>query len=452
MVAASVPVPDLARGTAADVAGVGIAPTPAAGAPPGAGASPGGPATPPTRGAAVPWVLSTYFAEGLPYSIAHKVASEFFTAAGASLQVIGLTSFFGIPWNLKFLWSPLVDMVGTPRRWLLLTQLAVGLATAALAWPAARGALGLAAGGFLLLAAIAATHDIAIDGFYLYALDKKSQAAHSGLRVTAYRVALAKGGILVALAGWTSWPVAFLTGGAALGLLAAVHALILPRPRRVSEPHPVAEVFGEGAAPPPPKPRYLEAFATFLRRPRVATIFAFIILYRAGDAMMFAMNSPLLKSLGLDTATRGLLSATLGSIASIAGSILGGLLVARYSLRRTLFPISMLQSSAILLYALLAWLRPPLWGVAAIVVAEQLAAGVGTAALMVFLMRLCTGSYKAAHFAIGSAFMSLAATVAGSASGFIADRVGFVVFFEIAFAASIPGVVLARLVPVEGGD
>ena len=434
-----------------------------AGAPGQAGAAPVALVPADTRApaparAAVPWVLTTYFAEGLPFSIAHKVASEFFTASGASLQAIGLTGFFGAPWNLKFLWSPLIDLYGTPRRWLVFTQLAVGLATAALSWPAARGALGLAAVGFLLVALLAATQDIAVDGFYLHALDKKAQAAHSGLRVTAYRVAFSAGGGLVALAGWSSWPLAFLVGGATLVLLSLTHAVILPRPRRGPAEDPIAAATtgtsagtsGERPRPAsPPRQSYLEAFATFLRQPQVGLTLTFILLFRAGDAMMFSMTSPLLKSLGVDTATRGLLSVLGGSLASIAGSMLGGIAVARLGLARTIFPIALLQSLAIPLFVLLAWARPALPGIAAIIVLEQLAAGVGTAAFTVFIMRRCAGEYRASHFAIGTALMSVATTVAGGASGFIADRVGFVVFFAIAFAASLPGVVLARVVPTD---
>ncbi|MDC0683610.1 MFS transporter [Sorangium atrum] len=386
------------------------------------------------------WISSTYFAEGLPYAIAHKVAGEFFTAAGASLEIIGLTSLYGLPWNLKFLWSPLVDLHGSPRRWLVGAEIALVAIVLGLAAAAHSGAIWLVAALFGAVAVAAATHDIAVDGFYLQALDKDAQAAFSGLRVGAYRLALLAGALLVAFAGWASFGAAFGVAAGGLALLAIAHAAGLPRP---------AATPGAGAAPGATGlRRYVEPFRAYLRQPKIASSLAFILCYRAGDALMFAMSSPLLKSLGLDTAARGNVGGV-GTVASIAGSILGGVIIKRWGLSRTIFPIALVQSSAILLYVALAWARPALPWLVALVTLEQLAAGVGTAVLAVFLMRRCVDGYKSSHFAIGSALMSVSATFAGSLSGYLAASVGFTAFFAIAFAASIPGVVLSRLVPRE---
>lgn len=394
---------------------------------------------PPADGRAVrasPWVASTYFAEGLPYSIVHQIATQLFTAMGASLQATGLTSLYGLAWNLKFVWSPLVDRTATMRRWIVGLQLALGVLVLAMAVPAGSGDLGTVARLLVLVAVLAATQDVAIDGFYLRALGKNDQAALSGFRVAAYRASLLVGnGLLVALAGWVSWRAAFLAAGGILLVLAVAHLLFLPRPA------------SDAPAPTAPGAHYLDALSTFVRQPEAASVLAFILLFRAGDALMFAMGTPLLKDLGLDTDTRGLVSGVAGTLASIVGSVIGGLIVARVSLPRALFPIAALQSAAIPLYALVAATRPGLPWVAAAVVAEQLVAGIGTAAFTVFILRRCAGAYKASHFAVATALMSVAATVAGSASGFLADALGFPVFFLLAFAASWPGVLLARRVP-----
>ncbi|EYF03127.1 AmpG permease [Chondromyces apiculatus DSM 436] len=384
--------------------------------------------------AALSWVVSSYFAEGLPYAIVHKFASEFFTAAHASTGIIGLLSLYGLAWNSKFLWSPLLDVHSTSRRWLLATEVLIGLAVMALAWPAGDGALGLVAGGFALVALLAATHDIAVDGFYLQALHKDAQTRLTGVRVGAYRGALLVGGsVLVTLAAVTSWRWAFVAAGALILGIAGLHAAILPHP---------------ASARPASRPSYFAALKSFVRQPQIAPVLAFIVLYRAGDAMMFSVSTPFLKWLGLDLAARGLLNMP-SIVASIGGSMLGAFAVSRWGLRRALLPITLLQSLAIPLFAVLAWLRPSLPLVGGIVIVEQLAAGVGTAALMVFLMRRCAGEYKASHFAVASALMSLPATAIGSVSGFLAERVGFTVFFGLAFVASLPGVFLARRVPTD---
>ncbi|MEK8088265.1 MFS transporter [Thermithiobacillus plumbiphilus] len=394
-------------------------------------------ATTPQRGRTVIWALSTYFAQGLPYSIVHQMSAQFFTAAGASLQAIGLTSLYGLAWNLKFLWSPLVDLISTKKSWIIGIELLLAAVVAMLAWPA-QGSfdLALAAKIFLVVAFLAATHDIAIDGYYIQSLDDADQAAYSGLRVAAYRVALLVGnGALVVLAGKVSWMIAFLAAAGILALLALMHKLILP-----PVPASVRQVGGSVLR---------DAFFSYLRQPHIWMVLGFILLFRAGDAMMFAMSTPLLKELGYDTAARGFLSGTVGTLAGIGGALLGGALISRHGLRRTFFPFALVQSLAIPAYAWMAYVEPGFWGVAFVVGFEQLAAGFGTAALMVFLMQRCQGDYQATHFAIGSALMSVAATFAGSASGFIADSVGFTVFFWFAFALSWPGVILAGLMPAR---
>src|SRR5262249_188268 len=151
---------------------------------------------------------------------------EFFTAMGASLGAIGLTSLYGLPWNFKFAWSPLIDGYGSMRRWIWSLQAVLAVLIAILAWPAQERDLGLVARLLLVVAVLAATQDIAIDGFYLRVLEKDEQAALSGLRVAAFRVAMLVGkGMLVWLAGKMSWSACFLTAGAILGALALGHAV-----------------------------------------------------------------------------------------------------------------------------------------------------------------------------------------------------------------------------------
>jgi PAT family beta-lactamase induction signal transducer AmpG len=380
------------------------------------------------------WTTSTYFAEGLPYSIVHQISAQFFTAAGASLQAIGLTSLYGLAWNLKFLWSPLVDLIGSKRKWLVALELGIALIVAFLIWPAADFDLALAAKIFLIIAFLAATHDMAVDGYYIQSLNDSDQAAFSGLRVAAYRIALLVGnGSLVVLAGMISWAACFLAAAAIMAALAFLHHGLLPKIQANKNSLDISMI--------------REAFATFLRQPDIKIMLAFILVFRAGDAMMFAMATPLLRDLGYDTAARGFLSGTVGTLTGIGGAMLGGAIISRIGLRRCLLPFTLIQSLAIPAYAWMAYVKPGIIGVGAVVAIEQLAAGVGTAALVVFLMQRCSGNFQATHFAIGSALMSVAATVAGSLSGFVAAHVGYTLFFWIAFVISWPGLILAWIMP-----
>jgi PAT family beta-lactamase induction signal transducer AmpG len=185
----------------------------------------------PRRGKAVAWVSTTYFAEGYPYSIVVNIADALFNSLGASLQAIGLTALFHVPWNLKLLWGPLVDRYETKRAWMIATQfvLAVLLVVMSFAMDAA-DVLAVATVLFVALAVVAATQDIAIDGYYLEALDDKGQAALVGLRAALYRVATiaAFGGFLM-IADWASWRLSWLIAAAVMFALAIFHRSFLPR-------------------------------------------------------------------------------------------------------------------------------------------------------------------------------------------------------------------------------
>lgn len=387
---------------------------------------------------AMAWVTTTYFAEGLPYSVVHQIASQFFTAMHASLESIGLVSLYGLAWNLKFAWSPLVDLLGTVRRWLIVLELLLAASIAWIAWPAHHGDLGAVARALVVVAVLAATHDIAIDGFYLQGLGQRQQAAYAGLRVAAYRVALLVGnGVLVWLAGTTSWRTCFLAAAALMAVLAGLHHLLLPRPDASAD-----EPSGKKPAG---AIRFVDAFLSFFRQPRAALSIALVLVFRLGDAMMFSMSTPLQRDLGMDLRMRGLVGG-IGTALGIVGTIVAAGIISRKGLRSTLVPIALVQGAALPIYAALAAVRPGLGLVIPAVLIEQLAAGVGTAGFSVYLMRLCAGQYKASHFAIASALMSLAATVSGSASGYLAKAMGYTWFFSLASVAAVPGIVLAMIV------
>jgi PAT family beta-lactamase induction signal transducer AmpG len=177
------------------------------------------------------WSFTTYFAEGFPYTIIRAVSTVFFRDRGMSLEAIGLTSLFGLPWILKFLWGPQVDQFGTKRLWLLIMQgaLAVVFLLAALILPFSWAITALAL-LFFMGSFIAATHDIAIDGYYMEALDKLGQAKFLGYRVMAYRIAMMTGtGIIVTIGTTIGWPYAFFAAAAVMALLFGHHFLFLPR-------------------------------------------------------------------------------------------------------------------------------------------------------------------------------------------------------------------------------
>jgi PAT family beta-lactamase induction signal transducer AmpG len=383
------------------------------------------------------WAASTYFAEGLPFSIVHKVSSEYLVHANVSAEVIGLANLAHLPWNLKFVWAPLVDRFSTTKRWMVVAQLAIAAATLFLAAFAATFVPWAFAVALCLIAVFAATNDIAIDGYYLRRLPPERQGALTGVRIGAYRVALMVGsGGIVTLGGVYGFPLAFTVAGLLLGALGVGHAVLLAKDDRGEVQTSVARVV-------------TSAGRTFFAQRGIGVALVVLVTYRAGDALMFGMNAKFLSELGLDTATRGIVNGTFGTVASIAGSLAGAWAIARYTFERAFVPLTMLQSAAILLYAFLAATRPGLPVISAVVLVEQLIAGAGTASLFVFLMRLCKGEQKATQYAFASSMMSLAVLGAGATSGFLFTRLGSTKFFVVAFLASIPGVLASLFVKLE---
>ena len=397
------------------------------------------------------WTFTTYFGEGLPWSFLHQMGTEYLTAIGASTTQIGSTSLLHFAVTFKFVWSPIVDLFGRARTWVIVTQLLLGVGMLAVAAIAPSRNLTIFWTALGLLAVVHATHDIACDGFYLQALDRAGQALFSGVRVAAFRSAMIVGSsVLVYLAGRTSWTLGF--GGAALLMIAVglVNAFAMPRVPSSTDaaaPASTAEVApGDAAAPRPGARRFWRAYASFLAQPKAGLVLSFMFFYKLGDIMMFSMSKPLLRDIGIDTSHRGILNG-IGTAATIGGSIAGGAIIARHGITRCLAPMTLFQNLAIPLYIGLAVWRPSFGGVVPVVIFEQLAAGVGAAAHVVFLMRRCRAAFSASHYAFATAIVSLGSALSGYASGPLNEHLGHVWFFTIAFIASWPSLLLVLFVP-----
>lgn len=423
--------------------------------------------TPPARRSrrALLWTFTTYFGEGLPWSFLHQMGTEYLTAINASKTQIGSTSLLHLAVTFKFVWSPLVDLFGRLRTWVIVLQLVLGGGMFAVAAIAPSHNLKLFWVAVGLLSIVHATHDIACDGFYLSALDKAKQALFSGVRVAAFRVAMIAGNSgLVALAGLTdnNWALAF--GAAAILMIATalLNALAMPRAaeagssRSAPPAASLAQEAGAGSAAVNATPagteakgrRFWEAYASFLLQPQAGLVLSFMFFYKLGDIMMFAMSKPLLRDIGIDTTHRAILNG-IGTTSFIVASLVGGAVIARRGLARCLAPMTLFQNLAIPLYIGLAVWRPRFGFVVPVVIIEQFASGIGGAAHVVFLMRRCRTAFSASHYAFATAVVSLGSTLAGTVSGPINEALGNVGFFTVAFVASWPSLVLVFLVPKD---
>ncbi|MEK8049103.1 MFS transporter [Ideonella sp. DXS22W] len=423
------------------------------------------PANPPAR-APSPWrwIPTLYFGQGLPYVVVMTLAVVMYKNLGVSNTEIALvTGWLYLPWVIKPLWSPLVELIGTPRRWILAMQWLIGAALGgvALVLPGPeplRATLAV----LWLLAFASATHDIAADGFYLQALAQRQRAAFVGVRSTCYRLAMIAGqGGLIALAGW--WQQQHPEGGAAgawlrvFGLLALgfaalalLHTVSLPRP---AEPPRQPQRSARGMLR-----EFVTVFASFLRQPGIGRVLAFLLLYRFAEAQLLKLVAPFLLDgtaaggLGLSNQQLGLAYGTLGVAALTAGGLLGGWVISRRGLDRMLWPMVIAMHAPNLLFVALALAQPQQLGwISAALVAEQFGYGFGFAAYMVFMMMVAEGPHQTAHYAICTGFMALGMMLPGMAAGWLQAQLGYAGFFAWVCVATLPSFLAVAAVRIRPG-
>jgi PAT family beta-lactamase induction signal transducer AmpG len=405
------------------------------------------------------WVGVTYFIEGLPYMIVRFMSGVFFTDMGVREAYLGFLNFFGIPWNLKFIWAPFLDIFGTKRGWMLRLQALIAVVTFAIAVLAgfysrsqSVSVLQLIAFLFVGLAFISATNDIAIDAYYLEGLtDPKEQAGFSGLRIMTYRFAVIYSrSVLVAIAGAVNWFWGFTAGALTIIVFLLLARFIYPRFEAEREKRQISarEIFAG----------FAESFKTYLQNEKIGLVLLFVVTYKLGDEILFAMNTPfLMRELGVTKLQLSWLAGFVGAFSAIAGSLFGAWWIKRQGLKKAIWPLTILMNFNIWAYVLLAWMKPSaasndgLMLIAVIHAYENIAAGLGNATLMVYLMRLCNVRFKAAHFAIGTAIMSLGSTLVGGFSGVIVENIGYMNLFILGFVAAIPSMILLFFIPMHEG-
>ncbi|MBA4218980.1 MAG: MFS transporter [Roseateles sp.] len=406
------------------------------------------------------WVPSLYFAQGIPYVVVMTLSVTLYKTLGLSNTDLALyTSWLYLPWVLKPLWSPLAELFGTKRQWVVALQFLIGAALAgvALTLPTPH-AVQLSLAVFWLMAFASASHDIAADGFYLLALPQRQQAAFVGVRSTAYRLANIGGqGGLVYAAGVLAertgnvaqaWSLVFGGVGALFAALALWHAVSLPKP--------VADVRGPGRrAARGLVAEFFAVFGSFFRKPGIAVILGFLLLYRFPEAQLLKLATPFLLDpvdkggLGLSTQAVGIAYGTVGLTALTLGGLLGGWVISRVGLKRALWPLVAAMHIPNLAFLALALAQPAsLWVISGALAVEQFGYGLGFTAYLMFMILVAEGAQKTAHYAICTGFMALGMMVPGLWSGWLQDQLGYVPFFGWVLLATVPSVVMTALIRV----
>lgn len=409
------------------------------------------------------WIPTLYFGQGIPYVVVMTLSVIMYKRLEISNTEIALwTSWLYLPWVIKPLWSPLVDLLGTKRRWILVLQFVVGalLAMAALALPLP-GFFQITLAVFWLMAFASATHDIAADGFYMLALPQHQQSAFVGVRSTFYRLAMIAGqGLLVFLAGQLeersggnvvmAWQAVLFALAAMFVVLALLHRFTLPRP---AIDGPSAQRVGTG--------EFLAVFAAFFRRPDIAIVLAFLLLYRFAEAQLLKLAAPFLLDgldkggVALSTSQLGLVYGGVGVVCLTLGGLLGGWVISRRGLRFWLWPMIITMHLPNLLFVALAhWQPQSLWSIGAAVAVEQFGYGFGFTAYMMFMIMVAAGPdgqnpHKTAHYAICTGFMALGMMLPGMWSGWLQDQVGYLNFFLWVCVATLPSFLVVALLRID---
>jgi PAT family beta-lactamase induction signal transducer AmpG len=383
------------------------------------------------------WVAVLYFAEGFPFGIVNDALPVFFRMHGIRLADIGLLSLVGLPWTLKFLWAPAVDLWGRRRTWVVGCQLllALGLVVCLVVNPSRVGVTLWAV--VLSLALFSATQDIAIDAYTIELLNEEEMGPANGVRVTAYRVSLiAAGGLFLALAGLIGWPAAFGGAAAVMGVCALLSSR-LPQAAPQSIARATARP-GIGAL----KQAVWTPLQHFFGYPGFFSVMLFVLTFKLGDMALGPMVRPFWVDQHFTPVQIGAVPGTLGVVTTILGALLGGGLTARWGIFRALWTLGIAQAASNLVYAAAAALPPstPLMYTASIV--ESFCGGLGTAPFLAFLMSICDKAHAATQYALLSALFGLTRVVAGALSGWATERVGYAAYFAVTFFLAWPALIL----------
>jgi PAT family beta-lactamase induction signal transducer AmpG len=375
------------------------------------------------------------FASGLPLLLTLSLLQAWMTKAGIDLTLIGLMSLVGLPYSLKFLWSPLFDRFAPPgfgrrRGWLLLCQILLIAAIVWLAftepgqypWMVALAALGVTF--------FSASQDIVIDAYRREDLADEELGLGSSLYVTGYRIGtwVAGGGAFL-LADVMPFPLVYLIMAACM-LPGIVTTLLTPEP-----PAPLG-------APQSLQEAVIDPFKDYFSRKGALWILAFILLYKIGDTMASAMTTPFYLDVGFSMAEIGAIVKTFGAGAIIAGGILGGILMLRLGMNRSLWVFGILQAVSTAGFAVLAQLGHSLSGLTAVIGFENLTAGMGTAAYAAFMASITNKKFTATQYALLTSIMGLPRVVASSGTGFMAKYMGWNNFFLFCTFIALPGLLL----------
>lgn len=394
------------------------------------------------------WIPTLYFAEGIPYFLVNTISVVMFTDMGMPNGQMSLyTSLLYLPWVIKPLWSPFVDIMKSKRWWIIAMQILMSAAMILLPFMLPHGdGTGFASAPlfyvtlslFWVTAFASATHDIAADGFYMLGLNSNKQAEFVGIRSTFYRLSSIFGqGVLVALAGvidratgdvHMAWRLTLILAAVMFAAVTLYHTWSLPAPESddVRNRTSAKEILHD----------FIRTFLTFFQKKHVWFALAFMLLYRLPEAFLVKMINPFMLNpvesggLGLSKEEIGLLYGTIGIAALTVGGIVGGIVASKWGLKKSLWPMALSLTLPCLSFVFLAAFQPENnWIIGSCIALDQFGYGFGFTAYMLYLIYFSEGEFKTAHYSICTAFMALSMMIPGLVAGYVQEILGYTDFF-----------------------
>ena len=382
------------------------------------------------------------FSSGIPLALTGSTLSAWMVAEGVDIKTIGLFSLVGLPYALKFLWSPLMDrfvppFLGRRRGWMLITQLILIASIALLGFFNPASHLVMIAFLAVAVAFFSASQDIVLDAYRTETLEATERGAGAGVWIMGYRIAiLVSGAVALILSDHLSWRTVYIIMGSVM-IIGCVTTLLCREPLRMAP---------DGRAIAPPR-SLTEAvvfpFVEFLRRPGAIEILLFVVLYKIGDVAAAQMTTPfILKHIGFSRTELGTIFKGFGMVATVVGSLAGGALMARWSLKKSLFIFGVLQGISTISFIILEFTGRQLWALSLVIGVENFCGGLGTAAYTALLMGLCNTRFTATQYALLSSLMAVSRYVTGAPTGYLADAAGWIPFFAICTILALPALLL----------
>jgi PAT family beta-lactamase induction signal transducer AmpG len=394
-------------------------------------------------------VLFMGFSSGLPLPLTLGTLSFWLAQSGVSRTAIGLFALIGIPYNFKFLWSPLIDrlplpaltsMLGRRRSWALVLQTALAAAILGLGLTDPKIDAAQTALLAVIVAFLSASQDIVIDAYRIELLTPEQQGAGAAATQWGYRFGMiaASAGALYASA-FGGWHFAYTVMAALMGV-GMVTVWLTPEPEIPVQPADAGR--GIGSALGWLRSAVWAPLADFFSREMWAAILLFVVLYKFGDALAGVMANPLYVSLGFTASEVAAISKVFGVFATLVGVALGGVAVARWGLFPSLLVCGVLQNVSTLMYAALAMAGHDNLMLAVSIALENITGGLGSAAFVAYLSRLCNLRFTATQYALLSSLAAVGRTVLASSGGWLADKLDWVGFFTLATFAGLPGLLV----------